>query len=452
MRLRSIFIAAASGLMLTLAGCDSVAIPGFDKRPSDREDLPPPPNTPIDDTPVTLPVAPDPTPTPDPINTTPTETPAPEDTDELEDPAPDESTPETPDVADDNSDDETELTESDPTETGPTGTEPAEDIIPEGSEEDIEQSDDVVEDAASTDEATSDEDNLPAEDTSTVEETENVDEATEAGKSETTETLPVAPVEPTFAYHAPGDLIPGSGLGAPDKTVFAPDMVFPIQTARTFPHSQVFRPGGFRYSGDLPGDECIPENYEYPWRDNFCERGRRATFVTPYCPAGSGIHQGQDIRVGDGATCESMRRRYRTNTQSITDYKVVAAEDGVISNISTYLVSVRAGPRTYRYLHLNMRALQVSVGDEVKAGQLLGYVSKDFGFNEDGTRRPTTFHLHFEIKINTENGTVFVPPYTSLVEAYARREGGPGEELERALAIASDVSQNTSKEVFEFSE
>ena len=228
-------------------------------------------------------------------------------------------------------------------------------------------------------------------------------------------------------------------------------MVFPIQAARAFPHSMVFRPGGFRYTGDLPGDECIPENYEYPWRDNFCERGRSPDYGTPHCPAGNGIHLGQDIRVGDGATCESMRRRYRTNTQSITDYKVVAAEDGVISNVGSYSVTLRSGPRTYRYLHLNMRAVQVRVGDEVKAGQHLGYVSKDFGF-KNGKRRPTTFHLHFELLVNTENGAVFVSPYSSLVAAYARREGGPGEEIERVIAIASDAALNTSDEVFEFSE
>ena len=156
--------------------------------------------------------------------------------------------------------------------------------------------------------------------------------------------------------------------------------------------------------------------------------------------------------MGDGPTCEAQRRTYRNNTQAITNHRVVAVEDGVISNISSYTVSLRSGPRTYRYLHLNMRALQISVGDEVNAGDLIGYVSKDFGFKSDGSRRPTTFHLHFEIKINTENGTVFVPPYTSLVEAYARREGGPGELIERTIAIASDDADNASKEVFEFSE
>ncbi|MEL7452555.1 MAG: hypothetical protein AAGJ50_04195, partial [Pseudomonadota bacterium] len=61
----------------------------------------------------------------------------------------------------------------------------------------------------------------------------------------------------------------------------------------------------------------------------------------------------------------------------------------------------------------------------------IGYVSKDFG----GT--PTTFHLHFEIKQNTpEHGWIFAPPYTSLVESYARRENAPGEPVAANVGIA----------------
>ncbi|MEL7481288.1 MAG: M23 family metallopeptidase [Pseudomonadota bacterium] len=235
---------------------------------------------------------------------------------------------------------------------------------------------------------------------------------------------PPAP-EPAFSYRQPGDLIAGSGTGSFDETVYAPDMVFPILNAPAFPQSMVWNFGG----GIGGGDECDPRNYEYPWRDNFCET-RSSNFSTPTCPV-ERVHLGQDIRVGDAAGCNAMRRQYSDNPASIARYRVVAAEDGVISNIGSYTVSVRAGPRIYRYLHLNMRALQVSVGDTVTAGQHLGYVSKDFG----GT--PTTFHLHFEIKQNTpEDGWIFVPPYTSLVESYARRENAPGELIPRNVGVA----------------
>ena len=231
---------------------------------------------------------------------------------------------------------------------------------------------------------------------------------------------------PAFSYHAPGNLLPGSGTGSPDRTVFAPDMVFPILNAAAYPQSMVWRFGG----GIGGGDECDARNYAYPWQDNFCEKRTRDNGA-PSCPVAR-VHLGQDIRVGDAAGCNAMRREYRNNAAGIARYRVVAAEDGVISNIGRYTVSLRSGPRIYRYLHMNMRALQVSLGDTISAGQHLGYVSKDFG----GT--PTTFHLHFEIKVNTpDGGWEFVPPYTSLVESYARREQGPGEEIPRSVGVAS---------------
>ena len=395
-------IGSVSALCLALAACDSsiVAFPGIDEKPGTETevppppggDLPPPPQLPADDP--TPPTAPEPT-----APTLPT-------------PAP--SDPVIPAPAD-------------PVPPPPSDT---------GNEEVIDASD------GSNDSPSSE---TPVEDPTT----ETPDPTLPIEVPDPVEDIPDAPappVEPAFSYHAPGDLTPGSGQGSPDETVYAPDMVFPIKDARAFPQSMVFQPGGFRYTGDLPGDECIPENYEYPWRDNFCERGRPESFKSASCPAGSGVHLGQDIRVGDGPTCNAQRRQYRTNTQAITNYKVVAAEDGVISNISSYTVSLRSGPRTYRYLHMNMRALQVSIGDTVTAGQHIGYVSKDFG----GT--PTTFHLHFVLKINTDEGSVFVPPYTSLVESYARREGAPGRRIERNIAIASDTLNYDPKEVFEFIE
>lgn len=231
--------------------------------------------------------------------------------------------------------------------------------------------------------------------------------------------------DPTFEYHAPGDLIPGSGQGSLSETIFAPDMVFPVATDPTIPQSQVFRAGGGL--GPAGGDQCDASNYEVIWRDNFCET--RSRFSSPYCPAGEGVHLGQDIRIGTAAQCNELRR---LEPRQRTLHKIVAVEDGEITNIGRYTVTLKAGGRIYRYLHLNMLALQVSPGQEVKAGDHIGYMSNDFG----GT--PTTFHLHFEIKVNDgENGWVFAPPYTSLLDAYARREGNPGKEIEALVGVAS---------------
>ena len=245
---------------------------------------------------------------------------------------------------------------------------------------------------------------------------------------ETEDPAEPAPEEPdpvvVFSFVEPGQLQPGSGTGTQDtETVFSPDMRFPIKSAPAFLQSQVWGWGG----GIKGGDQCDPRNYEYPWQDNFCET-RSSNRNSPYCPV-SKIHQGQDIRVGTADGCNQLRR---TSPADRALYEVVAVEDGIVQSIGTYTVTQRSGPRIYKYMHMNMRALQVSAGDTITKGQTLGYVSNDFG----GTA--TTFHLHFEMLQNTaDSGWVHVPPYTSLVAAYERRENGIGEEIIPNVAVAS---------------
>ncbi|MHA7898233.1 MAG: M23 family metallopeptidase [Henriciella sp.] len=234
---------------------------------------------------------------------------------------------------------------------------------------------------------------------------------------------PPAPVK--FEYYAPGSLIPGTGFGLVDDTIYAPDMLFPIKSAPTFPQSMVYRLGGA-----VGGDQCDPENYSVPWRDNFCEK-RTSNRNTPLCPTNK-VHQGQDIRVGSAADCNALRQQSPSERGL---HEVIAVEDGIIQHIGTYSVKLK-GTETgniYSYLHLNMRRLRVSALDTVSAGDTIGFVSNDFG----GT--PTTFHLHFEMKAPLEGeGIVHVPPYMSLVAAYERREGGIGKIVEDDLvAVAS---------------
>lgn len=281
----------------------------------------------------------------------------------------------------------------------------------------------------------------PVEDTTDPETPNTGDQQTEEIEPEApivTDPEPEVVVEPAFSYDPPGMLFPGSGQGAADETVYAPGIVFPIKDAPTYLQSMVWRLGG----GIGGGDECDPQNYAYPWQDNFCEM-RSSNRNTPFCPTGR-IHQGQDIRVGTAQGCNQQRR---TTAADRTLYEVVAVEDGVISNIGSYTVNLRAPGRIYRYMHMNMARLEVALDQQVKAGDVLGYVSKDFG----GT--PTTFHLHFEMIQNTAgHGWVHVPPYLSLVEAYERREQGPGERMEPNLAIASSRAVLPVPEGFEIIE
>lgn len=203
-------------------------------------------------------------------------------------------------------------------------------------------------------------------------------------------------------FAAAGALVPGSGSGVRDQTIYAPGMRFPLEDGPAFANSQVWGVGGFR--GPAGRGQCDPINYSFPWRDNFCETrsGRN-----PVCPSGRG-HQGQDIRP---ATCERDR------------HWAVAVEDGEVTHLGRYTVTLLGDSgREYRYLHLNMDRLAIERGQTVSAGQRIGLVSDFF----NGT--PTTIHLHFEIRqvLKNEQGRLekrFVPPYPSLVRSYRRLIG-----------------------------
>lgn len=234
-----------------------------------------------------------------------------------------------------------------------------------------------------------------------------------------------APVKPSFYFFRAGNLAPSSGTGALEAAALVPDMQFPIKDAPAVAQTQVYRYGG----GIKGGDQCDARNFNAPWRDNYCET-RSTTNTTPWC-AKTGVHLGQDIRVGTPEGCAAERK---VKAADRTRYEVVAVEDGVISNVGSYSVTLRAnsGGRIYRYLHLNMAKLKVATNQNVKKGDVIGYVSNDFG----GT--PTTLHLHFEIKLNTaENGWQYAPPYSSLLEAYKRRENNPGEAVADNFVVAT---------------
>jgi len=197
--------------------------------------------------------------------------------------------------------------------------------------------------------------------------------------------------DPQFQYNPPGLLVPGSGQGLPDSTVYAPGIQFPISQVPAFANSQVWNPGGIQ--GPPNTSQCDTHNYSYPWWDNFCET---RTFSTPMCPASTG-HQGQDIRP---PSCKA------------DFYPVISVDDGVVTNVGSYSVFITDSAGTqFRYLH--MSSLKITQGDHVTKGQQLGNVSNVFGSST------TTIHLHFEILQNVDNyGFTHVSPYMSLVSAY----------------------------------
>lgn len=201
-----------------------------------------------------------------------------------------------------------------------------------------------------------------------------------------------------FAYRPAGELVSGSGRGRVDSVVYAPGIRFPIETGPAFANSQVWGVGG---SSGPSGSQCDTRNFSYPWHDNYCET---RTWDMPMCPAGVG-HQGQDIRASD---CRAGV------------HNAVAVTDGTITNIGTYSVYLTAADGT-RFDYLHMSNVAVTVGQNVRRGQVIGRVSNQFG----GT--PTTVHLHFNIRKNVSGfGSVYAPTYMSLIQAYQTLIGGGG--------------------------
>lgn len=253
-----------------------------------------------------------------------------------------------------------------------------------------------------------------------------------------------------FEFFPPGDLIPdtvyggpsgpvgSTGIENPDMVVVSPDMRFPFQTGPAFANSQVFMYGGagrdaFATSpGNIPAPwsghpapkspyaQGDPRNYDYPWRDNFCET---RNYDTADCPAGKG-HQGQDIR---GSTCDN------------NSHVIVAAEDGVIAYVGRVELNI-IGAETginYRYLHMR-RPLDPGLGCNfendgcrgvaVTKGQVLGIMSNFSAYSSatDSYAYNTTAHLHFEMwaseweRINRRNagGVGAIALYADLVRAY----------------------------------
>jgi hypothetical protein len=193
-----------------------------------------------------------------------------------------------------------------------------------------------------------------------------------------------------FSYRPAGELAPGSGRGRSDGTVYAPGIRFPVESAPAFLNSQVWGVGG---GSGPPGGQCDGANFRYPWRDNYCES---RSWSMPMCPSGVG-HQGQDIRA---ASCAN-----RTHW-------AVATVNGTITNVGSYSVYL-TGDDGRRYDYLHMSDVAVRVGQRVSRGARMGRVSNAFG----GT--PTTVHLHFNLRMTVSGfGSVYAPPYMSLVRSY----------------------------------
>lgn len=100
-------------------------------------------------------------------------------------------------------------------------------------------------------------------------------------------------------------------------------------------------------------------------------------------------------------------------------YAILSMTDGTIEkmgwlNKGGYRVGVRGNSGAYYYYaHLESYAPGLKVGDEVKAGQFLGYMG-DSGYGDEGTTGQFDVHLHFGIYVQTPFGELSVNPYWIL--------------------------------------
>ncbi|MCI9525859.1 MAG: M23 family metallopeptidase [Lachnospiraceae bacterium] len=101
-------------------------------------------------------------------------------------------------------------------------------------------------------------------------------------------------------------------------------------------------------------------------------------------------------------------------------YPIISMTDGTVEKIGWLrLGGYRIGIRSpsggyYYYAHLYDYAKDFQEGDEVKAGELLGFMG-DSGYGEEGTIGQFAVHLHVGIYVDDENGEeMSLNPYWAL--------------------------------------
>jgi hypothetical protein len=264
---------------------------------------------------------------------------------------------------------------------------------------------------------------------------------------------------PTFTYHPPGSLIPRTGFqnadnGSADRTVYA-TMRFPIGQTPAFANSQVFMHWGNCFGTGMDpvphnkGDayhcringrplrffEGQAENYDYPWRDNFCEM---RDWEVGRCPAGHG-HQGQDVRPPKCIEHPSNDARCKPY-----QHDAVAARDAYVMRSAGQeaLFLVVNAPNEhikFRYLHMSPSRMDhdgMVTNKRVSEGERIGKVG-----NYLGTENGTSYHLHFDIQVPTRDGWVWVSPYMTLIASYERAIGARGTEVPEQVARAPNLGR-----------
>lgn len=165
---------------------------------------------------------------------------------------------------------------------------------------------------------------------------------------------------------------------------------------------------------DLLSSECkaLMKNVEnevsyYPIPESTVDKSLKISYIDTWMAereyGGKRRHEGTDI----------MALR---NERGL--YPVVSMTDGVVTNMGWldkggYRIGITSDSGTYYYYaHLDSYA-NLSEGDEVDAGELLGYMG-DSGYGEEGTKGKFDVHLHVGIYSYLGGREVSVNPYYVL--------------------------------------
>lgn len=115
-------------------------------------------------------------------------------------------------------------------------------------------------------------------------------------------------------------------------------------------------------------------------------------------------HEGTDIMAGN-----NIRGHY----------PIISITDGTVEKLGWleqggYRIGIRSPSGGYfYYAHLASYAQDISAGDKVIAGQLLGFMG-DSGYGSEGTVGKFDVHLHLGIYVSTNTGEMSVNPYYIL--------------------------------------
>ena len=158
--------------------------------------------------------------------------------------------------------------------------------------------------------------------------------------------------------------------------------------------------------------EIIFSDLEYYPVPKNCNQGKKeqSSFENDYGEArdygGKRSHEGIDI----------------FGTENLEGYyPIVSVTDGVVEKIGWltlggYRIGIRSPHGGYfYYAHLSGYCKEFQEGDQVKAGELLGFMGNT-GYGPEGTKGKFTVHLHFGIYINTSHQKeMSINPYPVLL-------------------------------------